>query len=204
MSRPQVQFWYEFASPYSYIAAHRVERLFEASGAEIVWRPLLLGPIFAAQAADGSPFQQASPAERRYRQRDVERLCAAENLPLAWPSSYPRNGLLAARTALIGCDAGWVAEFSKAVYRANFVEDQEISEATVIADVLSKLGLEAAEILEPAQAADNKARLKAQIEEAQAQGVFGAPTVRLPDGELFWGNDRLEQAAAWLLNGAWA
>ncbi len=203
MTRPQVQFWYEFASPYSYIAAHRVERLFEQAGAEIVWRPLLLGPIFAANAADGSPYQQASPAERRYRQRDVERLCAAENLALRWPSTYPRNGLLAARTALIGCGAGWVADFSQAVYRANFVDDLEISEATVIADVLSKLGLEAAEILESAQAADNKARLKAQIEDAQAQGVFGAPTIRLPDGELFWGNDRLEQAVRWLQSGGW-
>ncbi|MDJ0951942.1 MAG: 2-hydroxychromene-2-carboxylate isomerase [Alphaproteobacteria bacterium] len=203
MRLPQVQFWYEFASPYSYIAAHRVERLFEASGAEIVWRPLMLGPIFAANAVDGSPYQQASPAERRYRQRDVERLCAVQNLPLNWPSTYPRNGLLAARTALIGCDAGWVADFSKAVYRANFVEDEEINEAPVIAAVLSTLGLDADAVLDAAQAPDNKARLKAQIEEAQAHGVFGAPTVQLPDGELFWGNDRLDEAVRWMQDGAW-
>ncbi len=204
MSRAKVEFWYEFASPYSYIAAHRVERLFASADAEVLWRPLLLGPIFAANAADGSPFQQTSPAERRYRRRDVERLCAAEGLAINWPSAYPRNGLLAARAALVGCDAGWVAAFSKAVYRANFVEDREIGDQAVISAVLSDLGLNAEVVLDAAQSTANKARLKAQVDEAQSHGVFGAPTVRLPDGELFWGNDRLEQAVAWLRNGPWA
>jgi 2-hydroxychromene-2-carboxylate isomerase len=192
-----VEFWYEFASPYSYLAAARIERLAAAAGLRVDWRPFLLGPILAQRAHDPSPFQNPTPAQRRYRWRDLQRLCAAEAMPLRLPSTYPRNGLLAARVALIAVTEGWGATFSRAVYHANFAEDRDIAAHAVIADIVAALGRDTA-VLEQAQAAENKARLKAQGEAAARRGIFGAPSFLVGD-ELFWGNDRLDAALAWAL-----
>ena len=191
-----VEFWYEFASPYSYIAAARIQRLAGERSLTVLWRPLLLGPIFSRREHDPTPFQNAGPVQNRYRRRDVERLCAREGLALNWPTRYPRNGLLAARAALIADDEGWCPEFSLAVYRANFVEDREISDPAVIGQIVAGLGRPGDELLARAQSAENKARLAAQVETAIGKGIFGAPTI-VVDGELFWGNDRLEQALDW-------
>jgi 2-hydroxychromene-2-carboxylate isomerase len=193
-----IEFWYEFASPYSYLAAARIERLAAARPIRLDWRPFLLGPIFRQRAHDPSPYQNPSPAQRRYRWRDLQRLCAAEGLPLRLPSTYPRNGLLAARVALIAIDEGWGADFTRAVYRANFAEDRDIAAAEVVGAVISSLERDAAAVLERAAAPDNKARLVARGEEALRRGIFGAPSFLVGE-ELFWGNDRLDQAIAWAL-----
>ena len=196
MAGQAVEFWYEFASPYSYLAASRIERLAADRSVDVVWRPLLLGPIFRGREHHPTPYQNAGPVQNRYRQRDIARLCAREGLPLNWPSTYPRNGLLAARVALLAADEGWAPSFSKAVYRANFVEDREISDPAVIGAILADLGQGPNEVLARAQDTANKARLAAQIETAIGHGIFGAPTLRVGD-EIFWGNDRLEQALDW-------
>lgn len=196
MSGAIVEFWYEFASPYSYLAAHRIERLAATAGIRLDWRPFLLGPILAQRAHDPSPFQNPSPAQRRYRWRDVQRLCDAEALPLRLPSVYPRNGLLAARVALIAVADGWGPAFTRAVYHANFAEDRDISAPEVIAGILAALGRDAAVVLAQAQAPENKARLRTQGEQAARRGIFGAPSF-LVGNELFWGNDRLDAAIVW-------
>lgn len=195
---PAIEFWYEFASPYSYVAASRIERLASRLPVRLDWRPFLLGPIFKARPHDASPFQNPSPTQRRYRWRDVQRLCAAEALPLTLPSTYPRNGLLAARAALIASGEGWGPDFSRAVYHANFAEDRDIASAAVIGGIAAALGRDAAALLERAASPANKARLVAQGEEAVRRGIFGAPSFLVGD-EIFWGNDRLEQALAWAL-----
>ena len=193
-----IEFWYEFASPYSYLAAARIERLVAGRPIRLDWRPFLLGPIFRQRAHDPSPYQNPSPAQRRYRWRDLQRLCAAEGLALRLPSTYPRNGLLAARVALIAIDEGWGADFTRAVFRANFAEDRDIAAAEVVGAVISSLERDAAAVLERAAAPDNKARLVARGEEALRRGIFGAPSFLVGE-ELFWGNDRLDQAIAWAL-----
>ena len=193
-----LEFWYEFASPYSYIAAARIERLVQGTPVRLHWRPFLLGPIFARRSHDPSPFQNPSPAQRRYRWRDVQRLCALERLPLRLPSTYPRNGLLAARAALIAGDEGWASAFSRAVYHANFAEDRDIAAPETIGAIVAALGRDPAALLAHASSPANKQRLVAQGEEAVRRGIFGAPSFFVGD-ELFWGNDRLEQALAWAL-----
>ncbi|HEX7968821.1 MAG TPA: 2-hydroxychromene-2-carboxylate isomerase [Stellaceae bacterium] len=194
-----VAFWYEFASTYSYPAALRIERLATSAGVIIAWRPFLLGPIFAGQGWSDSPFN-LYPAKGRYMWRDLERICAGEGLPLRRPSVFPRNSLLAARAALVAAEEGWCAEFTRAVYRANFAEDRDIAAAEVIGAIVAALGREAPAVLARAQSPEIKARLKAQTEEAMALGIFGAPSFTVDD-ELFWGNDRLEQALAWARRG---
>jgi 2-hydroxychromene-2-carboxylate isomerase len=199
MASKTLEFWYEFASPYSYIAAERIERLAAEAGVAVQWRPFVIGPILRLRPHNPSPTQDAPPAQKQYRRRDVERICLNEGIALNWPSTYPRNGLLAARVAQIA-DPSWRPAFSRAVYRANFVKDRDISDPAVIAAILTKLDREIDVVMEAALSAANKAALAATVEEAINKGIFGAPSF-VVDGELFWGNDRLEQAIAWARRG---
>ena len=189
-----VQFWFEFGSSYSYPAALRVEDAAALRGIALGWRPFLLGPIFRDQGWDDSPFN-LYPAKGRYMWRDLERTCAAEGLPWRRPSRFPRNGLLAARVACSHTGEPWLPAFVRAVYRANFAEDREISHPEVIADCLRSIGIPAPPVLERAARPTSKDALRAQTERARSLGIFGAPTFVVGD-ELFWGNDRLEAAFA--------
>lgn len=192
---PELHFWYDFASTYSYPAAMHVEDVALRTGVPVVWRPFLLGPIFAAQGWNDSPFN-LYPAKGRYMWRDLTRLCADENIAFNRPDEFPQNSLLAARIALIGRDEGWVAPFSRAVFEANFVHGQSIANTEVLRTVLNDLDLDAASVMERATTPENKERLKEQVEEAQWLGIFGAPSF-VAEGELFWGFDRMRRAAAW-------
>ena len=192
---PKIAFWFEFASTYSYLSVMRIERAAEAAGVDIEWKPFLLGPVFLALGWNDSPFN-IYPPKGRYMWRDLERLAEKEGLPFLRPSRFPRNGLLAARVALVGVEEGWVAAFARAVMMANFAEDREIGEEAVIGAILGTLGLPAAGVIARAQADANKLALRCQTERAAELGLFGAPSFRVGE-ELFWGNDRLEDALAW-------
>jgi 2-hydroxychromene-2-carboxylate isomerase len=189
MARP-VEFWFEFASTYSYLAAERIEKL--AAGVPILWRPFLLGPIFHSQGWNNSPFN-IYPVKGNYMWRDMERLTADYGLTLKRPTAFPRNGLLAARVARAHAEQDWIGAFVRGIYRANFAEDREISDPQVVSAVLQGLQLDPEPILAAANSETNKAALKAQTERAIQMGLFGAPSFTVGD-ELFWGNDRLEQA----------
>lgn len=194
--RSVIEFWYEFASTYSYLSVMRLEPLAEAAGVDVRWRPFLLGPIFTSQGWNSSPFN-VYPVKGRYMWRDMERLAAALELPFRRPNPFPQNTLTAARVAVFGLDHPWGLDFTKAVYRTEFGEGRSIAEPAAVHAILSGLGLDADSIVKTAQAEPNKTRLKALTEEARSRGVFGAPSFYTEDGELFWGNDRLEDALAW-------
>lgn len=192
-----IEFWYEFASTYSYPAAMRIEALAEAAGVEVVWRPFLLGPLLHAhQGMTDSPFNVV-PVKGKYMWRDMERVCQEQGLPLTHPSQFPRNTLLAARVAVAGLEDGWTPAFTRKVYEANFVADQDISKPEVLEPLLAEVGAAPLAVLEAANGPAVKARLKAHAEQATARGLFGSPSFITADGELFWGNDRLEQALSW-------
>ncbi|WP_134498579.1 2-hydroxychromene-2-carboxylate isomerase [Microvirga pakistanensis] len=199
--RPMFEFWYEFASTYSYLAAMRIEQAAEAAGVELVWRPFLLGPVFKAQGWDTSPFN-VYPTKGRYMWRDMEREAARLGLPLCKPNPFPQNTLLAARIALAGLDKGWTPVFTKAVYRAEFGEGRDVSDPQVLSGILSGLGLDPEEVIAEARSEINKTRLRRLNDEALSRGVFGAPSFFAEDGEMFWGNDRLEQALDWAVTQA--
>lgn len=191
-----LDFWFEFASTYSYPTAMRIEKLAVARGVRIAWRPFLLGPIFKEQGWNDSPFN-LYPIKGRYMWRDLERICERQGIPLRHPSKFPRNGLLAARVACQFSTAPWIGDFVRAVYTANFAEDREIADPDTIADCLSRLGQDATPILEAAAADDAKSALRTQSKAAADLGIFGAPSF-IANGELFWGNDRLERALDWV------
>jgi 2-hydroxychromene-2-carboxylate isomerase len=192
-----IHFWYEFASTYSYLSVMRIDKVAGAAGASVVWRPFLLGPIFGEQGWNDSPFN-IYENKGAYMWRDLERLCEDYDLPFKRPSVFPRNGLRAARTALVASDGGWCPDFSRAVFTANFAEDRDIGEPGVLHEILTDLGQPADAVLGASSAPRIKERLRSQTEAAKSHGIFGAPSFTLAN-ELFWGNDRLGTAVAWSL-----
>lgn len=191
--RPRLDFWFEFASTYSYLTAMRIETVAKDRGIDLVWRPFLLGPIFARQGWDTSPFN-LFPAKGRYMWREMERMCEDMGLPLTVPDPFPQNGLMAARIAHAGRLEPWIGSFVRAVYMAEFGEGRDISDTGLLAGILLDLGLDAKALLAKAESIEVKIGLRAAVAEAEAAGVFGAPSFVTADGELYWGNDRLEDA----------
>jgi 2-hydroxychromene-2-carboxylate isomerase len=191
---PQIDFWYEFASTYSYPAAMRIEDAAKARGINVRWRPFLLGPIFFDQGWRNSPFN-IYPAKGRYMWRDVERICEALDLPFARPEPFPQNGLTAARVALAVGDTQRPA-FTRAVYMAQFGERRQIADKETLAAILAAQGLDPKAHFARATSDANKMRLKEETDEAKRLGIFGAPAF-IADEELFWGNDRLDAALDW-------
>jgi 2-hydroxychromene-2-carboxylate isomerase len=128
----------------------------------------------------------------------MERLCAKYGIPFARPSSFPRDGLLAARVACLASAKfePRLPDFVRAVFRANFAEDREVGDAVEIRSILDELGQPGAELVEQAQTPENKQRLRKHTQRAIELGIFGAPSF-VVGWELFWGNDRLEEALTW-------
>jgi 2-hydroxychromene-2-carboxylate isomerase len=196
MAQPTLEFWFEFASTYSYLAVHRIEALCERAGVELVWRPFLLGPIFKQQGWDTSPFNIYA-AKGAYMWRDMQRLCEQYQIPFRRPSQFPRHGLTAARVALAAAQESWCARFIRSVFDANFADDLDIANADCVVLLLEQAGCDRPEaIMERANSATTKELLRQQTQAAIASGIFGAPSF-VVDGELFWGHDRMHEAIAW-------
>ena len=196
MAKPTLDFWFEFASTYSYPAAMRISPLAEAAGVAVRWRPFMLGPIFKEQGWTTSPFNLFR-AKGCNMWRDLERTCGTIGLPFVRPTTFPQNTLLAARVALVGLAEAWGEDYCRAIYRAEFAEGRTVEEIKTIAGVLTGLGLDAGAVLDRAQSNENRSQLRAHTDEAQRLGIFGSPSFVTADGELFWGNDRLEAALNW-------
>ena len=197
----KLEFWYDFASSYSYLTAVRIEAEAKRAGVEIVYRPFLLGPIFKAQGWTTSPFN-LFPAKGQYMVRDITRVANARSLPFRMPEAFPANSLHAARVALAGESSGWIAPFTRAVFEAEFTAQRDIADPTVLASVLERIGVDAQAALARATTPEIKDGLRAQTETASTHGIFGAPTFLASDGELFWGDDRLDQAISWAVHKA--
>lgn len=191
-SPPEIEFWFEFASNYSYLSVMRIEEAARRCGIRILWKPFLLGPILRALGMDNSPFV-VQKEKGAYVWQDMIRQCRKYGLRWTKPTTFPRASLLPARVALLGADEPWIGAFSRQVMERNFVADADISTAESLAPILTGLGLPAADILAQAQSEPNKIRLREATEAAQARGVFGAPTFFVGT-EMFWGNDRLDDA----------
>jgi 2-hydroxychromene-2-carboxylate isomerase len=191
-----IDFWFDFASTYSYLAATRIEGTAAATGVAVRWRPFLLGPIFKAQGWETSPFN-IYEAKGRYMWRDMERLAKAQGLALRRPEPFPQTSLAAARAALTLTVEPLKGEFCRRVFLAEFAQGLNIGAASTIARIAGELGLDGEAASSEAQSGEVKERLRAETVEAQRIGIFGAPTFLAADGELFWGNDRLDQALAW-------
>ena len=192
---PTVEFWFDFASTYSHVAALRLPPAATAAGVEVVPRPFLLGPIFTAQLGiRDSPFN-VRPERGRYMWRDIERLCARHGLPFRRPSVFPRHSVLAARVACAGEGQAWLPAFVRAVFVANFAEDRDIADRAVIRSLLESVD-EDTSALDRAETPEVKAKLRENTDVATRRGLFDAPDF-VVGGEIFFGQDRIADALDW-------
>ena len=191
-----IDFWFDFASTYSYPAVMTIEDRAAKSGVKIRWRPILLGPIFAAQGWDDSPFN-IYPAKGRYMWRDMERLCKAAGLPFQRPPVFPQRSVDAAKVALYGLDHGWGPSFIRSIFIEHFAMGRDIADY----ETLGRAVLNAGSTTPVEMALSAPSRLREETEAAHALGIFGAPTFTVGK-ELFWGFDRMDQAIAWAANHA--
>ena len=190
-----LEFWFEFASTYSYIAASRIESMCAAAGVPLRWKPFLLGPLFALQGWNDSHFN-LNPRRGTYMWRDMERLTAKLGLPWKRPTVFPRPTTLPSRVACHVADEPWAGDFIRSVFTANFGEDFDINAPEVLREILTRLDQPADAVLAAAQMPERRGLLRANTEAAAAAGLFGAPNC-LVNGELFWGEEALEDAIAW-------
>ncbi len=188
-----IQFWFDFASTYSYLSAMRLEKAASTKGVPVEWHPFLLGPIFADQGWNNSPFN-LYPVKGKYMWRDMERLCAARGLPLRRPDPFPQNSLKAARLVL-AADLQDRAELVRAIFDAEFGNGLDISDESVLSNCLISSGLPS-DLMDRTQTPDIKNALFGQVDRAKTLGIFGAPSFIVGD-ELYWGDDRLDEALSY-------
>ena len=191
----RIEFWFDFASPYSYLAAMRIEEMATRAGLGVSWRPMLLGPVFKSVGAPLLPLF-AIALKGEYTWKDLARQAAKFGLPWIRPSQFPRNGMLAERIMAGHPDASWTGTFCRAVFHRSWGLDQDIGNQTVIADAVQECGDDPAAAIARAGEDESKLALRQQTDQAVALGIFGAPTM-IARGELFWGNDRLDDAIAY-------
>jgi 2-hydroxychromene-2-carboxylate isomerase len=192
---PEIEFWFDFGSNYSYLSVMRIEAQAAARGVRIRWRPFLLGPVFRTLGFDNSPFV-LQKEKGAYVWKDMERQCRKYGIALTRPTTFPRAALLAMRVALLGAEQEWMAAYCRKIMQLNFAYDRDIGSIDVVSEALDELGLPAQPIIADAQSDANKLRLREQTGLAAARGIFGAPTFFVGD-EMFWGNDRLDDALEW-------
>ena len=196
---PEIEFWFEFGSNYSYLSVMRIEDEARRRGVRIAWKPFLLGPIFRALGFENSPFV-LQKEKGAYVWQDMARQCRKYGLRWTQPSTFPRLGVLPLRVALLGAERPWIGAFCRKVMELNWALDQDINQPEPLARILAELGLPAADILDQAQAEPTKTLLREQTEQARVRGIFGAPTFFVGT-EMFWGNDRLDDALLFAAEG---
>ncbi len=194
MTNPTLQFWYEFGSTYTYLSVARIEALASAASVSLVWKPFLLMPVLKHLGV-GNPFT-ANAAKCDYMWTDLMRRAEALDIPIKRPSVYPPNSLVTARVALLGIDEGWGVAFTKEAFRQHWLNDVIIGTDENTRAGLAAAGQNPDEALDRALSDSNKEALRSQTQQAVELSLFGSPSF-VADGELFWGDDRLEEALKW-------
>lgn len=185
-------FWYDFSSPYSYLAAMRMTDAARAASIDVTWRPLFLGAIFSDAGYEGSP-NMAHPAKAAYMWTDLTRQTRARGLPFTLPDPFPQKSTAVARAASM-LDPADRPAFSRAVYVAFFGHGRALTDAALVADMAREAGLDPKAVEAGAASPEGRQALFDATAEAQAAGVFGAPSFVTSAGDLYWGDDRLDQA----------
>lgn len=196
-----IEFYFDFSSPYGYLASHRIDDIAARHGREAAWRPYLLGAAF--QQTGMRPLtEQASRGD--YARQDFKRCARLYGVPFELPDPFPIAAIAPSRAYywLLDQDAGRAKALARALYAAYFAEGRNISEPQVVTEVAAGEGVDAEALGAALQDQAVKDRLRQETDEALARGVFGSPYVFV-DGEPFWGNDRLDMVDRWLETGGW-
>ena len=191
-----LDFYFDFSSPYGYMAATQVETLAGETGLALRWHPILLGPMF--QAMGSAPLTQV-PLKGDYAVRDFKRSAQLAGIPYSHPDPFPIGTVAAARAALYALDRhpDAAAGLIHALYRGYFAEGRQIDDAAVVLDIAAGLGLDRGEVEAGIASEPVKAALKKEVEDAMSRGVFGSPFILIGD-EPFWGFDRYDHIRKWV------
>jgi 2-hydroxychromene-2-carboxylate isomerase len=196
-----LDFYFDFSSPYGYLASQKIEALAQKHGRTVNWCPILLGAIF--KVTGGAPLPNL-PLKGDYARRDFLRSAKFHNVPMKYPSTFPISGVAPTRAViwLKGKEPAKVPALVKALYTALFVDDVNISEAENVIKVAASIGCDANASRAALSDQAVKDKTKAEVDAALARGVFGSPYIVI-DGEPFWGIDRFDQIEKWLATGGW-
>jgi 2-hydroxychromene-2-carboxylate isomerase len=190
----QIDFWFCIGSTYSYLTIMRIDEVARRAGLNIRWRPFDLRTIMAEM--NNIPFH-TKPVKMRYMWRDVERRAALYGLPWSAVPPYPITHFsLVNGIARLGTEEGWCADYVKAAYRSWFGAGQDPSVEPTLSNNLREIGHNPEKVIARATSAPAKTALQVATTEARALGIFGSPTF-FTNGEIFWGDDRLEDAIRW-------
>jgi 2-hydroxychromene-2-carboxylate isomerase len=194
MAMPRIDFWFTMGSTYSYLSVLRLADVVRSTGMPFRWRPFHL--LIILQEMKHIPFAD-KPAKSAYMWRDVERRAAMYDIPVKLPTPYPaKRSVVANLVALVGMREGWGEDFVRAAYRRWFQNGQETGCEPNVSESLREIGQDPGRVLALANSDDTNAALTAETDIARELGIFGSPTFTV-DRELFWGDDRLDDAISW-------
>ena len=187
MTAQRIEFFWDAASPYTYLASTQIEGLAARTGVSLEWRPFLLGKVFEAT---GNKAPATNPSKGKHLFTDVMRWARHYGVPMTMPKVFPVNSVLGLRAGIAAGAQGKAAEFAMGLMRANWGEGQDVSQPAVVGGVARAVGLDATALLAAVQEQPVKDQLRANTEEAVKRGAFGAPSFFVGE-QMFWGNDRL-------------
>jgi len=201
MQDDSIDFYFDFTSPYGYLASERIEAIAEQHGRTVTWHPILLGAVFKLSGV--KPLLEV-PLVGPYSLHDFTRSAREHEIPFHMPERFPISGVPASRAFLwlAGRDRAQAVALLHELYRAYFIRGRDIGRAEVVVDEAENLGVDRHALLAAMRDDQLKALLRTVVEAAIERGVCGSPFV-IVDGEPFWGNDRLEQLDRWLEKGGW-
>lgn len=191
MSR--VEFFFDCSSPWTYLAFHRIEDLCADAGAELIWRPILVGGVF--NAVNQSVYEQRSkpvPSKARYYLKDLQDWARHGGIEIGQPKVFPVNSVKAMRGAYVALDRGCLPAYARAVFESYWRDLQDISQPDVLAQIATGVGLDTAEFVAAIAEPEQKERLRAATQELIDRGGFGSPTLFVDTEDMYFGNDRLE------------
>jgi len=196
-----IEFYFDFSSPYGYLATQRIEEVVEECEREVLWKPFLLGALFKTTGAQ--PLLDI-PMKGDYARHDLDRSARLFDTPFILPEKFPFMSVAACRATywLNESDPDDARELIQALYDTAFGEGQSIAEPAEVAAVAEELGHDPDQLLAAIQEPRIKDLLRKEVDAAVAKGVFGSPYT-IVDGEPFWGFDRLDDVALWLEMGGW-
>jgi len=190
---PRLEFFFDVSSPWTYFAFHRIEAFAEDVGAELVFRPFLLGGVF--NKVNPSVYQRRDnpiPAKDGYYKKDMADWARYEGLEIVSPSVFPVNSVRAMRGCFYAIDQGKISAYARNCFEAYWLHDKDISQQDLLGNLAADAGLDREGFLAAINDEDYKQKLFSATDEAIARGVFGSPTFFLDYEDMYFGNDRLE------------
>ena len=187
-----LEFFFDCSSPWTYLAFNEIEGLAADTGAELIWRPILVGGVF--NTINASVYEQRAnpvPAKLRYYGKDLQDWAARAGLRIGSPPVFPVNSVRAMRGCFVALEQDRLSPYARAVFEAYWVDLEDISQPEVLERVVGRVGLDPRSFLEAIEQPETKLRLRHTTDELMTRGGFGSPTMFVNGDDMYFGNDRL-------------